>query len=148
MLPPQVAGRLAGKLPLLTQAVFRALGKSAMQHLFTPGQTTQLVRKTTDHMDSDPLVNEHLQAVVFADVYVRVGETAYKVGHIPADAKLPRHAVHDNSWGYVVRIGTQVFYNHRKTPTSVLKQITSTKQFIYAWQVCLAHGGPHLGREL
>ena len=54
-------------------------------------------------------VGLHLQAVVFADAYVRAG-------HITPDVKLPRHTRDDKGWGYVVRIGCHVFYSHGKTP--------------------------------
>ena len=53
-------------------------------------------------------VEERLTAVIFADAYVKVGETMHKAGHIPADLPLPTHVRDDNGWGYVVRIGDHV----------------------------------------
>ena len=64
-----------------------------------------------------------LQAVVFADAYVKTGKRLHKAGHIPQDAR------DDNGWGYVVRIGQVVYFNHGTTPRSVLQAI------IYALEV-------------
>ena len=80
-------------------------------------------------------LNEQWQAVVFADAYVRSGEVVYKAGHITQDVRLPQHTRDNNGWGYVVRIGTNVFYSHSQTPKSVLDQITSRKALIYALEV-------------
>ena len=41
-------------------------------------------------------VDDPLQAVVFADAYVRQGETLDKAGHIPHDMQIPAEARHDN----------------------------------------------------
>ena len=41
----------------------------------------------------------------------------------------------DNGWGYVVRIGQTVYFDHGTTPHSVLDAITSRCAFIYALEV-------------
>ena len=74
-----------------------------------------------------------LQAVVFADAYVRTGERLHKAG--PPDLPLPAHDRDDNGWGYVVRIGQVVYFDHGTTPRSVLDAITLRKAFIYALEV-------------
>ena len=79
-----------------------------------------------------PLV---LQAVIFADAYVKTGEQRHKAGHVPQDVPLPAHARDDNGWGYVVRIGEMVYFDHGTTPRSVLDAMTSRRAFIYALEV-------------
>ena len=81
------------------------------------------------------IVQPIFQAVVFADAYVKTGERLHKAGHIPQDLPLPANARDDNGWGYVVRIGQEVYFDHGTTPRSVLHAITSRRAFIYALEV-------------
>ena len=76
-----------------------------------------------------------LQAVIFADAYVKIGERIHKAGYVPTNLPLPAHDRDDNGWGYVVRIGQVVYYDHGITPRSVLNAITSRRAFIYALEV-------------
>ena len=75
------------------------------------------------------VVDEQLQAVIFADAYVRVDEQVHKAGYIPQTWLLPAQARDDNGWGW--GIGSQVIFCHGTTSHSVLSQITSRKAFIY-----------------
>ena len=61
------------------------------------------------------LVPQRLQAVIFADAYVKTGEQVHKAGHVPHDLPLPAGARDDNGWGYVVRIGEVVYFDHGTT---------------------------------
>ena len=110
-LMPAAASRLAGKLAFLTQATFGAVGKAALQPLYSRSHSTS--PHTTDELtnalraalnaihamlrDIQPRflpfqVQETVRAVIFADAYVKTGEQEYKAGHIPAGTPLPRHA--------------------------------------------------------
>ena len=73
-----------------------------------------------------------LQAVVFADAYVTTGERLHKAGYVPPDLPLPARDRDDNVWGYVVRIGQVVYFDHGTTPRSVLDATTLRRAFIYA----------------
>ena len=153
-LTPPEASRLAGKLAFLRQAVFGSVGRSAMQPLYARSHDTTAENddklsaglrsslKAIQHMllNVTPrfipfMVEERLSAVIFADAYVKVGETRHKAGHIPVDLPLPPDVRDDNGWGYVVRIGNQVLFSHGTTPRAVLNQITSRKAFIYALEI-------------
>ena len=153
-LTPHEASRLAGKLAFLTQAVFGSVGLSAIQPLYARSHDTTSENddtlsaglrsslKAIQHMllNVTPrfipfMVEERLSAMIFADAYVKVGETHDKAGHIPVDLPLPPDVRDDNGWGYVVRIGNQVLFSHGTTPRAVLNQITSRKAFIYALEI-------------
>ena len=156
-LTPQEAGCLAGKLSFLTQAVFGAVGRSALQPIYARSHNTQADDQTLSVGLRSALsalalmlndirprflpnkIQPVLQAVVFADAYVRTGERLHKAGHVPSDLPLPAHDRDDNGWGYVVRIGQLVYFDHGTTPRSVLDAITSRKAFIYALEV---YAGP------
>ena len=139
---PAAASRLAGKLAFLTQATFGAVGKAALQPLYSHSHDTS--PHTTDEL-SDGLraalnaiqamlrdiqprflsfqVQETVRAVIFADAYVKTGEQQYKAGHIFAGTPLPRYA-NGNGWGFVVRINDTVYYSHGRTTRKVLDQLT------------------------
>ena len=160
-LTPPEAGRLAGKLSFLTQAVFGAVGRSALQPVYARSHNTQtdddqslsaglrsaLYALTHILNDIKPrflpnVVPPVLQAVIFAD------ERLHKAGHVPHDLPLPAHVRDDNGWGYVVRIGEVVYFDHGTTPRSVLDAITSRRAFIYApevnsWRFSLSLNGCH-----
>ena len=148
-LTPPEAGR-----PFLTQAVFGAVGRSALQPVYARSHNTQtdndqsLSAKLRSalyalaHMLNDikprflpNVVPPVLQAVIFADAYVKTGEQLHKAGHVPHNLPLPAHARDDSGWGYVVRIGEVVYFDHGTTPRSVLDAITSRRAFIYALEV-------------
>ena len=130
-LTPPEAGRLAGKLSFLTQAVFGAVGRSALQPVYARSHNTQTdddqslsaalqsALYALAHMLNDikprflpNVVPPVLQAVIFADAYVKTGERLHKAGQVPHDLPLPAHARDDNGWGYVVRIGEVVYSDH------------------------------------
>ena len=130
-LTPREASRLAGKLAFLTQAVFGSVGRSATRPLYARSHDTSAddddtlsdglrsALRAIQHMLANVTprfiphrVDEQLQAVIFADAYVKVGKVRHKAGHILADLSLPP----DNGWGYVVRIGDHVVFCHGTTP--------------------------------
>ena len=147
-LTPPEAGRLAGKLSFLTQAVFGAVGRAALQPVYATAHNTQTDEDQSlstglrsalyalAHILDDVkprflpnLVPQRLQAVIFADAYVKTGKQAHKAGHVPHDLPLPACARDNNGWGYVVRIGEVVYFDHFTTPRSVLDAITSRRAF-------------------
>ena len=102
-LSPHAAGRLAGKLSFLTQAVFGSVGKSAIQPLYARSHDTSSNARESHELSVgvrsalkalhtmlnhvQPLfiphvVDQRLQAVIFTDAYVRTGEVIHKAGHI------------------------------------------------------------------
>ena len=114
-LTPAAASRLAGKLAFLTQATFGAVGKAALQPLYSRSHDTS--PNTTDEL-SDGGPERHPRhaaghpAAILAvpssgdgpggDLCGRLRqdrEQEYKAGHIPAGTPLPRHARDDNGWG-------------------------------------------------
>ena len=148
------AGGLAGRLSFLTQAVFGAVGRSALQPVYARSHNTQTdddqslsaelrsALYALAHMLNDikprflpNVVPPVLQAVMFADAYVKTGERLHKADHVPHDPPLPAHARDDNGWGYVVRIGEVVYFDHGTMPRSVLDAITSRRAFIHALEV-------------
>ena len=77
-------------------------------------------------------------AVVFADAYVRTGERLHKAGYVPR----PAHDRNDNGWGYVVRVGQTVYFDHGTTPRSVLDAITSRTAARRGWRPQFALSSP------
>ena len=155
-LTPQEASRLAGKLAFLTQAVFGSVGKAAIQPLYARSHDTTAENddtlsvglrsslKAIQHMlvNVTPRfipyqVEERLTAVIFADAYVKVGETTHKAdtSQLTWPCQHTSVTTTDNSWGYVVRIGDHVLFSHGATPRTVLDRITSRKAFIYALEI-------------
>ena len=122
-LTPREAGRLAGKLSFLTQAVFGAVGRSALQPIYARSHDTQT---GDDHSPSVGL-RSALSALahILDDIQPRFMPNAVQ----------PAHDRDDHGWGYVVRIGQVVYYDHGITPRSVLNAITSRRAFIYALEV-------------
>ena len=96
-----------------------------------------------------------VQAVVFADAHVRIGEQDYKAGHIPPGTALPKNARDDNGRGFVVRIGkstTATAAHPRRWWRSVFARVESkanladaisrpdlTRAFDEGWQRLDAH---------
>ena len=64
-----------------------------------------------------------LQAVVFADAYVRTGERLHKAGYVPPDLPLPARDRDDNGWEMWHHTTLRVGRHH------------ITQAFIYALEV-------------
>ena len=47
--------------------------------------------------------------VIDADAFYQPGEVRHKAGHLPAEVNIKPGTRGRNGWGFVVRIGTQVF---------------------------------------
>ena len=129
-LTPSEAGRLAGKLSFLTQAVFGAVGRSAMQPLYARSHDTSTFDDQSLFVGLTSalkalhcmLVQDQLQAVIFANAYVRTGETIPKPATSPLTPcfrHTPGMTTAGDTW---VRIGSKLWYCHRTTPNSVLRQ--------------------------
>ena len=102
-------------MTLPDQAVFGAVGRSAMQPIYarSHNMTTsddhglslglrsamQALHRMLDNIRPRFILNvvqAELQAVIFADAYVKTGERLHKAGFIPQDLPIPAYARDDN----------------------------------------------------
>ena len=146
-LTPQEAGCLAGKLSFLTQAVFGAVGRSAMQPLYAHDMSTSDDQSLSVGLMSAlnalhcmlgyicPIpyaVNDQRQAVIFADAYVRTARRYTWPATSPLTPSYrhtPGTTTAGDTWSASARRSCTAI------PQSVLRQITSRKAFIYDLEV-------------
>ena len=74
---------------------------------------------------------EHRGAVLYADAFFSAGEVRHKAGHVPDGVSPTPRQKAANGWGYVIRIGDQVFYDHGVAPTWFVKIFATRKAYIY-----------------
>ena len=152
VLDPPAAQRLSGKLGFLTQAVFGAVGRAAIQPIHKraaqPARTdANLTPKLVDALLAAALL-DHIQprfvpygkprptqATIFADAFFVDRGRQIKAGHVPDDAGRHRSQRRRNGWGYVVQIGDQVFSDFGEAPAWFLDVFAERKAFIYALEI-------------
>ncbi|OLP83053.1 hypothetical protein AK812_SmicGene36237 [Symbiodinium microadriaticum] len=151
---PDEAHKLAGRLSFLTQAVFGGVGKAPIKAVYARAADTaahsndglsgglraalhslekilptirpRFIPFNPDDMDT---------AVLYADAFFLDGEQRHKAGHVPttASAAAPNRA--NNGWGFVLRLGGMVFYDHGVVPPWFLRKFESRRAFIYMLEV-------------
>ena len=152
-LDPPAAQRLSGKLGFLTQAVFGAVGRAAIQPIHKraaqPARTdANLTPKLVDALLASAALLDHIQprfvpyggprstqATIFADAFFVDRGRHIKAGHVPDDAGRHHNQRRRNGWGYVVQIDEQVFYDFGEAPTWFLDVFAERKAFIYALEI-------------
>ena len=75
------------------------------------------------------------QAIIYADAFYKPGEVRHKAGHIPAEVAVKPGTRGQNGWGYVVRIGAEVFYDYGVAPAEFLHVFAARKAFIYVLEI-------------
>ena len=153
VLDPPAAQRLSGKLGFLTQAVFGAVGRAAIQPVHKraaqPGRMdTNLTPKLVDALLASAALLDHIQprfvpygeprptqATIFADAFFVDQGRHIKAGHAPDDAGRHRNQRRRNGWGYVVQIDDRVFYDFGEAPPWFLDVFAERKAFIYALEI-------------
>ena len=74
-------------------------------------------------------------AVLYADAFFSAGEVRHKAGHVPDGVSPTQRQKAANGWGYVLRIGDQVFYDHGVAPTWFVKIFAMRKAYIYMLEI-------------
>ena len=153
-LAPDVASRLAGRLNFVTQSTFGAVGKAALQPVYSRAHDAAATSDTRLSMGlrSALLSLRHLlaniqpkvvpyvddgmpQAIIYADAFYKPGEVRHKAGHIPAEVAVKPGTRGQNGWGYVVRIGDDVYYDYGVAPADFLHVFAARKAFIYVLEI-------------
>ncbi|CAE7346880.1 unnamed protein product, partial [Symbiodinium sp. KB8] len=139
-LTPDDASRLAGRVAFLTQAVFGAVARAATKAInaraadtaawsndaLSPGLAAAL-KTLVDILPTTrprfvPFDAAQLDmAVLYADAFFTDGERRHKAGHVPDGMNPSPHQRAANGWGYVLRIGDRVFYDHGMMPPWFVK---------------------------
>ena len=145
VLDPPAAQRLSGKLGFLTQAVFGAVGRAAIQPIHKraaqPARTdANLTPKLVDALLASAALLDHIQprstqATIFADTFFVDQGCHIKAGHVPDNAGRHWNQRRRNGWGYVVQINDQVFYDFGEAPSWFLDVFAERKAFIYALEI-------------
>ena len=74
-------------------------------------------------------------AVIYADAFFLEGETRHKAGAVPATARASRAAPASNGWGFVVRLGDRVFFDHGVVDARTIAAVASHRAFIYLLEI-------------
>ena len=74
-------------------------------------------------------------AVLYADAFFTDGERRHKAGHVPDGMNPSPHQRAANGWGYVLRIGDRVFYDHGVVPPWFVKLFAARRAYIYMLEV-------------
>ncbi|CAE7511741.1 unnamed protein product, partial [Symbiodinium sp. KB8] len=153
-LAPDVASRLAGRLNFVTQSTFGAVGKAALQPVYARAHDVAAASDTRlsmglraallslRHLLANiqpkvvPYVDDGMpQAIIYADAFYKPGEVRHKAGHIPAEVAVKPGTRGQNGWGYVVRIGGDVYYDYGVAPAEFLHVFAARKAFIYVLEI-------------
>ena len=137
------AQRCAGKLAFLATTFFGAVGRAALQPLYSRGHglgqashdhltvglrhSLRLLRHLIHHAKprSVPLgIHDAQTAVVYTDAFFA-----------PCESSRSDHSSLKNGWGYVLRVNDEVFYAHGELPASFVRQFAPRKAFIYMLEI-------------
>ena len=154
-LTPTEAQRLAGRLAFVTQQTFGGVGRAALKPVYSRAALTSTA-DASDALDEGlraallalrrllpqiqprwTLFNPPPQAmaVLYADAFYLDGENRHKAGFIPSSARLTSRSRQQNGWGFVLRLGSEVYYDYAEVPAEVLRAFVTRKAFIYALEV-------------
>ncbi|CAE7210940.1 unnamed protein product [Symbiodinium necroappetens] len=75
-------------------------------------------------------------AVLYADAFFLDGEQRHKAGHVPTTASAAGPNRANNGWGFVLRLGGAVFYDHGVVPPWFFRSKFESRQaFIYMLEI-------------
>ena len=153
-LPPHEASKLAGRVAFLTQAVFGAVARAATKAIYARAAdtaawsndslSTGLAAALRTLVNILPTVKPRFvpfdaanmeMAVLYADAFFTDGERRHKAGHVPDGLNPSPHQRAANGWGYVLRIGDRVFYDHGVVPPWFVKLFAARRAYIYMLEV-------------
>ena len=153
-LPPDDASKLAGRVAFLTQAVFGAVARAATKAIYARAAdtaawsddslSTGLAAALRTLVNILPTVKPRFvpfdaanmqMAVLYADAFFTDGERRHKAGHVPDGLNPSPHQRAANGWGYVLRIGDRVFYDHGVVPPWFVKLFSARRAYIYMLEV-------------
>ena len=153
-LSPDDASRLAGRVAFLTQSVFGAVARAATKAIYaraadtaawsndslSPGLAAALktlvnILPTTRPRFVPFNADQLAMAVLYADAFFTDGERRHKAGHVPDGMNPSPHQRAANGWGYVLRIGDRVFYDHGLVPPWFVKLFAARRAYIYMLEV-------------
>ena len=153
-LSPDDASRLAGRVAFLTQSVFGAVARAATKAIYaraadtaawsndslSPGLAAALktlvnILPTTRPRFVPFNADQLAMAVLYADAFFTDGERRHKAGHVPDGMNPSPHQRAANGWGYVLRIGDRVFYDHGVVPPWFVKLFAARRAYIYMLEV-------------
>ena len=80
-------------------------------------------------------------AVLYADAFFTDGERRHKAGHVPDGMNPSPHQRAANGWGYVLRIGDRVFYDHGVVPPCLSSCLPHAGLTSICWR-CLPRSSP------
>jgi len=153
-LSPDEASKLAGRVAFLTQAAFGAVAKAATKAIYARAADT--AARSADQLSPGlaaalrslhqilptikprfiPFDAEHLDlAILYADAFFADGEKQHKAGHVPDGLNPTPDQRASNGWGYVLRIGDRVYYDHGVVPTWFVQLFSARKAYIYMLEV-------------
>ena len=75
---------------------------------------------------------EVIKAVLYADAFFKEGELRR---HVDVSARALAQDRWNNGWGFVLRIGTKVFFAHGKIPAHFLRHFAARRAFIYVLEI-------------
>ena len=149
-LTPDDASKLAGRVAFLTQAVFGAVARAATKAIYARAADT--VAWSNDSLSTGlaaalrtlvnilPTIKPRFvpfdaanmeMAVLYADAFFT--ERRHKAGHVPDGLNPSPHQREANGWGYVLRIGDRVFYDHGVVPPWFVKLFAARRAYIYIY---------------
>ena len=73
--------------------------------------------------------------MLYADAFFLDREQRHKAGHVPATASAAAPNRANNGWGFVLRLGGAVFYDHGVVPPWFLRKFESRRAFIYMLEI-------------
>ena len=136
---PDEAHKLAGRLSFLIQAVFGGVGKAPILRRCTLGRRTPRPTSKTacpagfeQHRGpSRRSCRRFGPASFFLD-----GEQRHQAGHVPTTASAAGPNRANNGWGFVLRLGGAVFYDHGVVPPWFFRSKFESRQaFIYMLEI-------------
>ena len=75
-------------------------------------------------------------AVLYADAFFLDGEQRHQAGHVPTTASAAGPNRANNGWGFVLRLGGAVFYDHGVVPPWFFRSKFESRQaFIYMLEI-------------
>ena len=150
---PAEASRLAGRMTFLNSTVFGKVGAAALRPLYVRAKAMGGRPKGDQYAVTPPLAAalrtmihiistaepqrfpltpaQPCSATLYADAFYKQGE--YKM--TADEAWELRHGGLSNGWGFVARLGEDIFYAHGSLPQQLLLRVTTRQAFIYFLEI-------------
>ena len=146
-LTPEEAYRLARRLAFLTQSVFGSVGRAALSPVYARSHDTA-AREDASGLRLALrallalLANAQPRFIPFypTEQYFMPTPSSrraqrHKAGHVDASARAQFQDRWNNGWGFVLRIGTKVFFANGTIPIHFLKHFAAHRAFIYVLEI-------------